>query len=383
MEMERELTEIRRDIDQVDDQIADLFVRRMELASEIAAYKSLRHLSVLSQKREREILARIFKRVGEPMEDYARILFTTLFDLSRSYQSCLTTKESELADRIRAATQTGEKVFPRKGSVACQGVEGAYSQLACDKLFAAPDILYFRSFDGVFSAVENGLCEYGVLPIENSSYGSVNEVYDLMRRHDFHIVRSIRLRIKHTLLAKPGTNLKQVREIYSHEQAIGQCSEFLGKNKDVKVTICENTAAAAQMVADSERSDGAAISSKICADLYGLEVLSEEVQNSDNNYTRFICIAQKLAIYPGSNRISLMFALAHKPGSLYSVISKIASLGISINKLESRPIPGSDFEFMFYFDLEASVWSAETVKLLCDLEKSTEQFVFLGSYSEI
>jgi chorismate mutase/prephenate dehydratase len=136
-------------------------------------------------------------------------------------------------------------------------------------------------------------------------------------------------------------------------------------------------------VAESPRGDVAAISSKICAELYGLSVLSEEVQNSDNNYTRFICIARKLSIYPGANRISLMFAVKHKPGALYAVISKIASLGISINKLESRPIPGSDFEFMFYFDLEASVWSDETVKLLCDLEQSTDQFVFLGSYSEI
>jgi len=381
--MEREIDEIREEIDGIDNQIADLFVRRMALAAEVADYKASRRLPVLNQKREREIMARILKRVGEPMEKYARILFATLFDLSRSYQACLSTNESALALRIRAAMESGESMFPGKGSVACQGVEGAFSQIACDKLFAAPEILYFRSFEGVFSAVENGLCEYGVLPIENSSYGSVNEVYDLMRRHDFHIVRSIRLRVKHTLLAKPGTKLEDIRVIYSHEQAIGQCSEFLNKRKEIRVSVCENTAAAAQMVAESDREGVAAISSKICADLYGLSVLSEQVQNSDNNYTRFICITKKMTIYPGANRISLMFALAHKPGSLYSVMSKISSLGININKLESRPIPGSEFEFMFYFDLEASVWTPETVKLLCDLEKSTEQFVFLGSYSEI
>ncbi len=242
--------------------------------------------------------------------------------------------------------------------------------------------MYFNSFEGVFNAVEKGLCQYGILPIENSSYGSVGTVYDLMRNYNFHIVKSIRLRINHSLLAKPGTKLKDVKEIFSHEQAIGQCGEFLKTLKDVKITICENTARAAKMVAESERDDVAAICSRDCMELYGLESLNNNIQVSDNNYTRFICISKNLEIYPGANKISLMLTLPHRPSSLYHMIAKFAALGVNLTKLESRPVPGSDFEFMFYFDMEASVYSPELVNLLGQLENQPELFVFLGSYSE-
>jgi len=169
----------------------------------------------------------------------------------------------------------------------------------------------------------------------------------------------------------------------SHEQAIGQCSEFLREHKDIKITVCENTAMAAQMVANSDRTDLAAISSKNCADLYGLTVLNSSIQNSEINYTRFICISKELEIYPGADKISLMLTLPHCPGSLYTTIAKFAALGLNLTKLESRPIPGKDFEFMFYFDFEASIYSEEVIRLLCDLEAGPDQFEFLGSYSEI
>ena len=243
--------------------------------------------------------------------------------------------------------------------------------------------MYFNSFEGVFNAVEKGLCQYGILPIENSSYGSVGAVYDLMQNYNFHIAKGIRLRISHNLMAKPGTTLSDVKEIFSHEQALGQCGDFLKELKDVKVTVVENTAIAAKMVAESDRDDVAAICSKECADLYGLDVLKKQIQLSDNNYTRFICISKKMEIYPGSNKISLILSLPHTPRSLYLAISKFAALGINLTKLESRPIPGSDFEFMFYFDLDASVYSPELINLLSEMESQPETFVFLGCYTEV
>jgi chorismate mutase/prephenate dehydratase len=181
--------------------------------------------------------------------------------------------------------------------------------------------MYFKRFEGVLQAVDSGLCRYGVLPIENSSYGSVTEVYDLMRKYRFSIVRSVRLKIDHRLLAKPGAKLEDIKEVISHEQAIGQCSEFLKTLKNVKITVCENTAAAAQMVAASDRTDIAAISSPACAALYGLGILKAEVSNSDSNFTRFICVAKNLEIYPGANKMSLMLNVQHKPGALYSMIA--------------------------------------------------------------
>ena len=184
-------------------------------------------------------------------------------------------------------------------------------------------------------------------------------------------------------MGKPGTKLSDIKEVYSHEQAIGQCSEFLKERPDIKVTICENTAVAAKLVSEANRTDLAAISSQNCAELYGLSIISRNIQNSDNNYTRFICIAKELMVYPGSDRISLMLSIPHEPGALYSVISRFSTLGLNLTKLESRPIPGSDFEFMFYFDFEASVLRAEVVNLLSELSSGSDVFVFLGSYSEV
>lgn len=377
------LQEIRQEIDQLDSQLTQLFVQRMALARRVAEEKGKTGQPVENPRREREILARVGQLAGEELEQYARNLYSVLFDLSRSYQTTLLGKEGPLARQIRGALLEAGTQFPRRGVVACQGVEGSYSQMACDKLFSLPSILYFRSFEAVFQAVEQGLCDYGILPIENSSNGSVNAVYDLMRDHNFYIVRSIRLHIDHHLLAKPGADLSQIREIVSHEQAIGQCSQFLGQHPDIKVTICENTAAAAQMVAESDRSDLAALSSRSCAKLYGLEALSNEVQNSANNYTRFICITKDPAIYPGADRISLMLSVPHTPGALYRMIARFAALGLNLTKLESRPIPGRDFEFLFYFDLEASAWSDQVVSLLSECAETHQLFVFLGSYSEI
>ena len=376
------LEEIRKDIDKVDSQIADLFKERMALSLDIAKAKQEGNLPVVNASREKEILHRISNEVGEPLDGYARILFNTLFDLSRSYQNNYLSRVSDIGERIEKALEETPKLFPKKAVVACQGVEGSYSQAACEKLFEVPSTMYFNSFEGVFNAVEKGLCQYGILPIENSSYGSVGTVYDLMRNYNFHIVKSIRLRINHSLLAKPGTKLKDVKEIFSHEQAIGQCGEFLKTLKDVKITICENTARAAKMVAESERDDVAAICSRDCMELYGLESLNNNIQVSDNNYTRFICISKNLEIYPGANKISLMLTLPHRTSSLYHMIAKFAALGVNLTKLESRPVPGSDFEFMFYFDMEASVYSPELVNLLGQLENQPELFVFLGSYSE-
>ena len=378
-----ELEELRKKLDGVDDGMLRLFQERMDTVREIASYKKEHDMPVLSQKRERAILERVSEQAGEELEDYARILYTTLFDLSRSYQArLLNPNGGALSAKIQQALDNTPKLFPKRGTVACQGVEGAYSQLACDKLFPSANILYFKSFEGVFSAVERGLCQYGMLPIENSTYGTVNAVYDLMRHFRFYIVRSVKLKIDHALLTRPGVRLADVREIFSHEQAVGQCSEFLKNYPDIKVTIYENTAMAAKQVAESGRSDCASISSRDCAALYGLQIAEDGIQNSDSNYTRFICIAKDLAIYPGANRISLMLSVPHTPGALYTMISKFSALGLNLTKLESRPIPGRDFEFLFYFDMEASVYSPAVLSLLDELAGGPEQFVFLGSYSE-
>ena len=378
-----ELDQLREQIDEIDDSLVSLFCQRMKVAEQIAGYKQSHHMPVYVPGREREKLMDVAQKAGPEMANYTRVLYSMLFELSRSHQSKISHKQTPLHRRIVQAIEQTPKLFPQAPCVACQGVEGAFSQIACEKIFKSPFIMYFKNFESVFSAIENGLCQYGVLPLENSTAGSVKQVYDLMIRRNFSIVRTFRLKVDHSLLVKPGTSLDQVREIYSHEQALGQCSDFLAGLPNVKVIAVENTAVAAKMVSESPRSDVAALSSRTCAELYGLQVLASGVQDRGNNRTRFICISKNLEIYPGADKTSIMMVLPHRPGSLYRVLARLYALGINVTKLESRPIPDRDFEFMFYFDLETSIYSDEFVQLMCELDDLCEEFQYLGSYSEV
>ena len=378
MDMEK----LRNEIDEIDDSLVKLFEKRMQSTARLAKHKKEHSVPVSDRTREREIIYRMSGKVAPELAGYTKSLYNTLFDLSKSYQNSLISPESKLASEIKKSLEGSEKLFPERAVVACQGTEGAYSQFACDRMFKYPEIMYVNSFDSVFEAVGRGLCRYGILPLENSTAGSVTAVYELMQKHKFYIVGSIKLCISHSLLAAPGVRLDGVKEIFSHEQALNQCSKFLSELKDVKVTVCANTAEAAKSVAESGRSDCAAICSGDCAELYGLSEITSGISNTENNYTRFICISKELEIYPGASCTSLMVRLPHKPGSLYSVISRFAALGVNLTKLESRPVPGSDFEFMFYFDVDASVYSPELAELITQLENELPGLVYLGSYNE-
>ena len=378
-----DLNELRTKIDAIDEGLVHLFTQRMEIAAEIADYKKRNGLPILMPAREREKLQSVAELAGSEMSEYTRVLYSMLFELSRSYQGKRTNEKSPLYQQITESIASTPKLFPKAPMVACQGVEGAFSQIACERIFRSPSIMYFKSFEGVFNAIEKGLCQYGILPIENTTAGSVKKVYDLMIHHNFSIVRTFRLKVDHNLLAKPGTNLQDIKEIYSHGQALNQVTEFLKAHPQIKVTPVENTAAAAQMVATSERKDLAAICSRSCAELYGLQCLASSIQDEGNNHTRFICISKNLEIYPGADKTSIMMILPHKPGSLYKVLARMYVLGINVVKLESRPLPDRDFEFMFYFDLDTSVYSEEFAQLMCELDGLCEEFKYLGSYSEV
>lgn len=378
------LEELRAEIDTIDDNLLQDFAQRMNVVGQIGLEKKSEGLPTLDPAREREKLADIVTKLPPEMEQYGYTLWSMLFEISRSYQSSLNPQPSALRKDIERAIADTQPLFPPAATVACQGVEGAYSQLACEKLFKHPQVMYFKTFESVFSAIENGFCDYAVLPLENSTAGSVKEIYDLMLSHSsFKIVRSTRLKIDHNLVAKKGTKMSDIKEIFSHPQAISQCAKFLDAMPGVKITACENTAAAAEAVAKSERTDVAAISSYNCVELYGLERLAADIQDRSNNYTRFICISKKLEIYPGADKTSLMLVLLHRPGALYQILGRFYALGMNLIKLESRPLPDREFEFMFYFDLETSVYSDEFIRLVDDLDAICEEFQYLGSYSEV
>ena len=234
------LEELRAKIDGIDDTLVQAFLQRMEVVAQVAQEKKAQGLPTLDPAREREKLADIAAKLPPELAQYGYALWSMLFEISRGYQHAVNPQPSALRKEIESAMESTPNLFPPSATVACQGVEGAYSQLACEKMFKHPQVMYFGSFESVFSAIENGFCDYGVLPLENSTAGSVKQIYDLMLHHSsFKIVRSTRLKVDHNLVAKKGTKLEDIKEIFSHPQAISQCTAFLEKlGKDVKVTPC-------------------------------------------------------------------------------------------------------------------------------------------------
>ena len=381
----QKLSEIRAEIDAIDDEMARLFKARLEAAERIAAAKRETASPILDPARERAILSKVSEMAGPEYENGARLLFSTLFSISRARQRAVIGGEPALVRDIRAAAGSTAERFPEKAMVACPGIEGSYAQQACSRLFQLPTIMYFKGFDKVFDAVEQGLCPYGILPVENSAAGSVAAVYDLMDRHKFHIVRALRLKVRHALLGVPGSNLSDIKTISSHPHALAQCAAFLKKHSGIAALPESNTAVAAKALSLSGDRTRAVIASRECAELYGLDVLVDDVSDAAFNYTRFICIAKRFEIYPDARKFSIMMSLAHKPGALNGIISRFAAIGVNLTKLESRPISGMDFEFRFTFDFEASARDEAVLRLLAELasDPQIEHFTFLGAYAEI
>lgn len=378
-----DLEELRKQIDEIDTQMCDLFAKRMQVVSEVGRYKKENNLPVYHPSRARTVLHNVSRRLGPEFEGYGRTLYRTIFDLSESYETRMLAQGSEFYDKVKEITSVPPQPFPKRASVACAGCEGSYAHLASERLFDLPDIMYMNGFEGVFKAVSSGLCEYGVLPIENSLAGSVNAIYDLLSEYNVSIVRGVRLKVDHALLGVPGAKLSEIREIYSHQQAISQCSEFLSTLKNVRVIAMENTAEAARMVAQAGDRTKASLSSRLCAELYQMQVLKSSAQNRDNNYTRFICIAKEPKIYSGADRTSVMINIPNRPGTLFRILSRFNATGVNLVKLESRLIPEREFEYRFYFDIEASVYSTEFLSLMCELHDCGEQFKYFGTYAEI
>lgn len=376
------MQEIRGEIDKIDDLISELYVKRMGLCKEIGIQKAKEGASVNVSEREKAIINRITKDKDDDMKRYLKLLYDNVFFQSKNYQGKFVKAKSETVEALKKIIVEEREKFPVSATVACQGVSGAYSGVAADKLFDITDITYFKTFEGVFSAVEKGLCDYGVLPIENSNAGSVSQVYDLMKKYNFYIVKSVRVQISHALCAKRGVKLSEIKTVYSHGQALMQCAEHL-KSLGVKTVEVENTAVAAKMVAESEDRTIGAICSDDCAEIYNLCALERAMQDNGNNFTRFICISKSLKLFKGADKISVMTALANKSGSLNKMLSRFSAIGLNLTKLESRPIANSQFEFMFYFDFEGDIESDDVLNLLGELENSSDKFVFLGSYKEI
>jgi chorismate mutase/prephenate dehydratase len=371
------IDDLRNRINELDDSIAGEYAERIKLVQAIGELKRSERIDILDVERENQIIDRLCAGRDKKTADHLRELYSSIFETSRKIQAEY--KTMTVYDELEKIVGSELPAFPKKMKTACQGAKGAFSYFAANKLFKDPDVAFYNTFEEVFRAVNNGDVEVGILPIENSTAGSVNEIYDLMRKYKLYIVKSAQIKVEHSLIAAKGAKLKDIKEVYSNEQAIAQCSGFLKAN-GLKGVFSENTATSVIYVKETGRTDIAAIASKACAQIYGMEVLKTNIQNSDDNYTRFICVSKKLAVYTGASKVSIMVSLPHTNGSLLNFLKKFASYNLT--KLESRPVPDTEFRYMFYFDFEVNLKTTGLLSLLKDLGNSAYDITFIGYYGE-
>lgn len=374
-----DLLDLRKEIDSIDEQLIPLLLKRMGISEQVAKYKVERGIPVLNAEREQQILDNVAEKCGE-QGDTIKTVFAATMDASRALQHKIIGGGKELRELIENAMSSDE-LTANGDFVACQGVEGAYSGVTANKLFPDAPVKFYKQFEDVFEAVNKGEAKFGVIPVENSTAGSVHESYDLIMKYRFYVVGAYDLKIDHCLCAKNDTKYEDITDVYSHPQALSQCSNFL-KSFDFTGINYTNTAAAAKFVAQSSKNDIAVICSELAAKKYGLKILKRNVQNNNSNRTRFIVISKELIIGDDADKISLIFSAPHTTGSLYRVLGRFSMAGLNLTKLESRPIENSDFSYHFYVDVMGSVKDESTLDLVCALYDELPEFEFLGNYFE-
>ncbi len=366
------LEKLRKQIDDIDAQLVPLLKQRMECSLEVAKIKKSENLPVYHPAREKEILDRV-EAEGEDKGGYIRNIYQSIMTSSRALQNNILFINSDFSKELRSLPQTAQY-----SHVVCQGAGGSFSHAAARKMFGVNEPEFKTNFEDVFKEIEKDENAVGVLPVENSSAGSVSLVYDLLLKYKFTIVKAIAMDVSQNLLTSGDKSL--VKTIYSHPHAIKQCENYI-KSHGIKAVECENTALAAKHVAKLCDPTVAAIGSVEAAELYGLKVSENNIQNSSENVTRFIAISRKPFISKKSNTISLALTMPHEKGSLHSMLGRFAECGLNLTKIESRPI-GHNFEYKFYIDFSGNIYDDRTMNLLSWLKSELSYFVFLGNYEE-
>ncbi len=374
----KDLTEIRAEIDKIDNELIELFKRRMDCSKAVGLYKKENNIAVLNQTRENEILDVVEKKGGE-YGSHARLLFSNIMELSRSLQHNIVGSGKKLREDI---VNADSKMRTSDVKVGYQGIKGANGHEATLRLFPDCETVNYKTFSDVFNAVDTGEVAYGVLPVENSTAGSVSAVYDLILKHRFYIVNALDLPIDYCLAGLKQSEFSDIEKVWSHPQSISQCANYIAKN-NFEATPFENTAVAAREVAREKRLNVAAICSYKAAEEYGLKILDDHLQDDKDNTTRFIVISKTLCISENANKISLCFSLPHVTGSLYGLLCRFNSLGLNLTKIESRPRKGKEFEYLFYLDFAGNVHSNNVIELISQLSEEMPEFSFLGNYCEL
>ena len=374
--MELDLTEIRKDIDKIDEQLLELFKQRMTLTGDVARYKAQNNMVVFQGDREKAIIDRVKQNSPEELRKSAAFLFMNIMDISKCAQASDITPD----DPIPHLTLVMDKP-----SVAVQGTEGAYGHAAYNQLFKNGNASFYASFAEVFEAVENGDVDYGVLPIENSTAGEVTVNMELLEKHHVYINRTTKVECAHVLAAKHGVKEEDVKILFGHEQAIRQCESYIEGRQGLTVIPYHNNASAALMVAENPSNELGCICSEECAEMHGLDILHKGIATDPNNATRFICISKQLEVYSGAENIAVSLSIPNIAGSLYRMLTKFAVNGINMTKIQSKPLPVDirlkfPDDHMFYIEFPGNINDSATRKLLKNFETEYNYFKFHGNF---
>ena len=375
----RDLSEVRKEIDGIDEQIVELFEKRLKLVTQVAEYKLAVGKKVLDKEREQEKLKTL---MAQAESDFSRKSVNELFQQimaicrKRQYQLLSRHGNPEGSDFMMI-----DELERESARVVYQGVEGAYSQMAMQAFFGErPDSYHVETWRDAMEALKTGEADFAVLPIENSSAGIVSENYDLLVEYDNCIVGEQIIKIDHALLGLPGTQLSDIISVYSHPQALMQCVDFLDEHRDWERISLKNTAMSAKKVVEDGKKEQAAIANPITAQIYGLEVLRESINYSSENSTRFIIVSAKKLCRKDAGKISICFEVPHESGSLYHILSHFIYNDLNMNKIESRPIKDRSFEYRFFVDFEGNLADIAVQNALKGVKEEALGLRILGNY---
>ena len=373
-----DLKESREKIDKIDKEIARLFEERMEVATDVAAYKRSTGKKVLDPAREEEKIKALraltdneFNKTG--IED----LFRQIMSISRKYQYQVLGAENDVEQKFR---QVDSFDVDKDTRVVCFGEHGAYTEQAMEEVFGKNITAINReSFREVMEMVANGEAKYGVLPIENSSTGGITDVYDMLLDYDVTVVAEHVVKVEQALMGLKGTKLEDIRTVYSHPQGILQCSKFLEKYPQIVAKTFASTSGSARKVAEEGDKTQAAIASKRAAEIFGLDVIQESINFEKNNYTRFIVISNQKIFLSNANKISLSFEIKHEAGALYNMLSNFYYNNLNLTKIESRPIENKSWEYRFFVDIEGNINDPCVGNALASISEFANKLVVLGN----
>lgn len=375
LEYGRQMAEVRSDIDSIDNSLISLLIERMKCSERVAEIKRQAEMPVFDPKREQSILDRI-RNSDEDFGDSLAAVFSSIMSVSKARQHLKLAAGKNIRELEKTAAR---KLDTNAKRAICQGVEGAYSHRAA-KMWFESGIEFVKSFKDVFSALNDERADYGIIPVENSDAGSVTEAIDLIMKYRLYIVGAAVITIGHCLAAREDSG--EIKEVFSHIQALKQCSDYI-ESHGLKEHEYINTAAAAEYVAESKEKGIAAICSIEAAQRLGLKILDCNIQNAKNNATRFLLISKTAVFAHDADKISLCFSLPHTTGSLYNILENFAVHGLNLTKIESRPIPESKFEYDFFLDFTGNIHDKNTLELISALNDELPRFSFLGNYREL